>query len=157
MKVVDTNSRGCQIDATNDLALLPYPNEYFDIITARSLYKRTTYMHADTHMAREDNLKNCVEECSRILVSGGRLEYIYFEDELRNCGPLMTEMQQFLWEIWCDVPTTDESVRGILEVILLSPVTIPSSRPAAHKQTNTDVDTDTDTATRIYICLPYQY
>ena len=45
-------------------------------------------------------MKDCLVECNRILIPGGRIEYIFFQDELTNCGPLTTEIEDFLRQAW---------------------------------------------------------
>lgn len=90
------------MEVTADLAVLPYPDTSFNIVSARSLHKdiQAGLGKPETPNEKWKCMRDCLAECNRILIPGGRLEYIYFEDEITNGGPLTTEMQPFLQEVW---------------------------------------------------------
>jgi hypothetical protein len=91
------------VHSTNSLASLPYPDACVDIVSARSLHKGVQYRLSGTDMAHNQELKDmrdCLAECHRLLEPGGRLEYIFFQDGLINTGPLTTEIEHFLKEVW---------------------------------------------------------
>jgi SAM-dependent methyltransferase len=101
------NTYGFRVDSvlsTSRLSRIPLPNSSVDVISARSLHKT---IHAGGGLAADpaEDLRGCLEECHRILVPGGRLEYIYFGDKLLACGPLTGELEPFLGEVWTENST----------------------------------------------------
>lgn len=98
------NTYGFRVDSvlsTSRLSRIPLPNSSVDVISARSLHK-TIQAGGGLAAGPAEDLKRCLEECHRILVPGGRLEYIYFEDKLLACGPLTGELEPFLEEVWTE-------------------------------------------------------
>lgn len=95
------------IHAMEDLTRLPYPDSTIHVISARSLHKGvrcSTHVwnnsqHVHLFKDRRD-IKACLLECSRVLVTGGYLEYIYFESNLVDVGPLTARLEDYLWEVW---------------------------------------------------------
>lgn len=87
--------------STSRLSRLPLPNSSIDVISARSLYK-TIQGRGSSAAEPVADLRRCLEECHRILVPGGRFEYIYFGDRLLCCGPLTAELEPFLGEVWTE-------------------------------------------------------
>lgn len=89
-----------------DLTRLPNPDSSIQIISARSLHKGVRYASRGSHnfhcmpSSSERDIKACLLEASRVLVTGGYLEYIYFESDLVNPGPLTAELEDYLWGTW---------------------------------------------------------
>lgn len=102
-----------QIRTIHDFAMLPYTDASVSIISARSLHKGVRDRRSSaqgTPGERLKEVKDCLAECNRILVPNGRLEYIFFEDELTDAGPLTKEMEPFFREVSGD-GLRDEPVR----------------------------------------------
>ena len=69
---------------------LPFPDEHFDVISARSLYM---YLKAEKPVGEElDEYDLCLRECLRCLRPGGCLEFSVFDSELLDAGPRGTAM-----------------------------------------------------------------
>ena len=69
---------------------LPFPDDHFDVISARNLY---TILKADkTSRGCHDEYDLCLEECWRCLKPGGYLEFSLLDAELMQTGPLGTAM-----------------------------------------------------------------
>jgi len=83
------------------LARLPQPDSSVDVISARSLHKAIR-VGGGSAVEQKEYLRAYLEECHRVLVPGGRLEYIYFGDKLLACGPLTGELEAVLWEVWTE-------------------------------------------------------
>ncbi|KAI9781689.1 MAG: hypothetical protein M1816_002213 [Peltula sp. TS41687] len=66
---------------------LPFPDDHFEVISARNLY---TILKADKASGDEYDL--CLEECRRCLKPGGYLEFSLLDAELVQAGPLGTAM-----------------------------------------------------------------
>lgn len=62
---------------------LPYPDNYFTLISARSLFT-----HLKTSVDDEYDL--CLRECLRCLKPGGYMEFFVLDSEIVNAGPLGT-------------------------------------------------------------------
>jgi hypothetical protein len=86
-----------------DLSRLPLPSGSVQAISARSLYKDMVTATPRDHSLKgspgprwptEDILRNCLRECHRVLSRRGIIEYIYFDREVENPGPLITEMEE---------------------------------------------------------------
>ena len=97
--------------STSNLSRLPMPNSSIDVISARSLHK-TIQAGRGSEADPADVLRRCLEECHRILVPGGRFEYIYFGNQLLPCGPLTGELEPFLEEVW-----TESSALGRSQIL----------------------------------------
>jgi SAM-dependent methyltransferase len=87
------------VQITSCLARLPYRDSSVDVISARSLHKAIR-AGGGLVVHPSEQLRECLKECHRVLVPGGRLEYIYFGDQLHCCGPLTGELEAVLWEVW---------------------------------------------------------
>lgn len=92
----------------NDFTHLPFPDSSLAVISARSLYKgvRSTPAGPGEELVWSgasaiEDLALCLRECNRVLSIGGRLEFIFFERELSDCGPVTAEFQRFLSDLWC--------------------------------------------------------
>ncbi len=70
--------------AVNKLTRLPFKDNQFDLISARSLYAHLKSVGGDG----EDEYQLCLEECLRILKPGGYLEFGVLDSDIVNAGPL---------------------------------------------------------------------
>lgn len=86
------------------LPRLCYPDSTIDIISAPCLHKDVQ----DRSGGSQDWLESYLKECNRVLRPGGRMDYIFFESELCNSGPLTTELEYYLWETWARGGALDE-------------------------------------------------
>uniref|UniRef100_A0A0B7KQZ7 Uncharacterized protein n=1 Tax=Bionectria ochroleuca TaxID=29856 RepID=A0A0B7KQZ7_BIOOC len=89
------------VHTTNSLASLPYPDACLDIFFCTALAQRCsiqTFGHRYGPQSRTfmKDMRDCLVECHRLLVPGGRLEYIFFQDGLMKAGPLITDIEHFL-------------------------------------------------------------
>jgi len=66
------------------LTKLPFKDNQFDLISARSLYA----FLKDNSEHGEDEYAACLDECMRILKPGGHLEFSVLDSDLINAGPL---------------------------------------------------------------------
>jgi SAM-dependent methyltransferase len=79
------NHRQAYVD---DLYDLPFPENHFDLISARSL---PMFLKARKPLGARENLDEydlCLQECMRCLKPGGFLEFSIFDAELANPGAL---------------------------------------------------------------------
>ena len=66
------------------LYTLPYPNNHFSAISARTLF---SHLKIDVHHGLEgDEYDLCLQECLRCLKPGGYLEFFLLDSELVNAG-----------------------------------------------------------------------
>lgn len=66
------------------LYTLPYPNDHFSAISARTLF---SHLRLDTHQGlNPDEYDLCLQECLRCLKPGGYLEYFLMDSEVVNAG-----------------------------------------------------------------------
>lgn len=72
--------------AVANLWNLPFPDNSFDLVSARNLYAMLKV--AAEH--GEDEYDNCLEECFRVLKPGGYIEFWVMDSDLINAGPLGT-------------------------------------------------------------------
>lgn len=70
--------------AVHKLTKLPFKDNQFDLISARSLYA----FLKDNSEHGEDEYAACLDECMRILKPGGYLEFSVLDSDLINAGPL---------------------------------------------------------------------
>jgi SAM-dependent methyltransferase len=119
----ESKERSKAVSGMTSLARLPHPNASVDVISARSLHKDVRVGGGLVDEPRE-RLRAWLEECHRVLVPGGRLEYIYFGDKLLYCGPLTGELEAVLWDVWAENsaggdgqgPTTDDFIALLNQV-----------------------------------------
>lgn len=131
----DTDDYNFDTVVCHDFRQLPYVNSSVHFISARSLHQGIRYMplRTETTASRErSDVKHCLMEFNRILVPGGRLEYIYFERELTNSGPLTQEVQDILWDTRCHamVCQRQETLRETVLVNIVLQVRARSSSAA---------------------------
>ena len=70
--------------AVTDLWQLPYPDQYFDTISARSLF---SYLKTEKPLGQSaDEYDLCLQECLRCLKPGGYLEWFMMDSEIVNAG-----------------------------------------------------------------------
>lgn len=87
MHLIDPNIRGpsnhrCVV--VSKLWELPYPDNYFDSISARSLF---TYLKNEKPLGQAvDEYDLCLQECLRCLKPGGYLEFFLLDSEIVNSG-----------------------------------------------------------------------
>ena len=85
--LVDSGIRGPRNHrrvAVTELWQLPYPDNYFDAISARSLF---TFLKAERPLGQTaDEYDLCLQECLRCLKPGGYLEWFMMDSELVNAG-----------------------------------------------------------------------
>ncbi len=66
------------------LFALPYPNNHFSAISARTLF---SHLKLDVHQGLQmDEYDLCLQECLRCLKPGGYLEYFLMDSEIVNAG-----------------------------------------------------------------------
>ena len=72
--------------AVQQLYRLPFPDHFFEVISARSLYTmlKTTTVEGEAR----DEYDLCLKECLRCLKPGGYFEYSMLDSDLMNAGPL---------------------------------------------------------------------
>ncbi|KAF8429003.1 hypothetical protein EV426DRAFT_527662 [Tirmania nivea] len=80
---------------------LPFPDNHFDVVSARSLFMalktlsgkgRSPAMDLMSPVNIMDEYDLCLEECLRVLKPGGYLEYFLFDNDIVNPGPLAVEL-----------------------------------------------------------------
>ena len=85
--LIDSGIRGPQNHrrvAVTELWQLPYPDNYFDAISARSLF---TFLKAERPFGQTaDEYELCLQECLRCLKPGGYLEWFLMDSEIVNAG-----------------------------------------------------------------------
>ncbi|KAI9798975.1 MAG: hypothetical protein M1833_004328 [Piccolia ochrophora] len=69
---------------------LPFPDNYFEVVSARSLYMLLKTDRPSEELDDEYDL--CLRECMRCLKPGGYLEYSLFDSDIMNAGPLGSAM-----------------------------------------------------------------
>lgn len=70
--------------AVANLWELPYPADYFDAVSARSVY---TFLKNEKPLGESvDEYDLCLQECLRCLKPGGYLEFILLDSEIVNAG-----------------------------------------------------------------------
>lgn len=89
--LVDSGIRGPRNHrrvAVTDLWQLPYPDNYFDVISARSLF---TFLKAERPLGQTaDEYDLCLQECLRCLKPGGYIEWFMMDSEIVNAGARAT-------------------------------------------------------------------
>ncbi|KAL8698737.1 MAG: hypothetical protein Q9201_006404 [Fulgogasparrea decipioides] len=74
--------------AVTNLWELPYPDNYFTVISARSLFQ---YLKQEKPLGESiDQYDLCLRECLRCLKPGGYLEFFVLDSEIVNAGALGT-------------------------------------------------------------------
>ena len=90
-RLLDTNLRGPsnhRRSAVTNLWELPYPDNHFTVISARSLFQ---YLKQEKPLGETtDQYDLCLKECLRCLKPGGYLEFFILDSEIVNSGPLGT-------------------------------------------------------------------
>ncbi|KAL7274298.1 hypothetical protein RUND412_002806 [Rhizina undulata] len=74
---------------------LPFPENHFDVVSARTLYtalKSSALSKSPNRML--DEYDRCLEECLRVLKPGGYLEFTLLDNDIINAGPLGTELSE---------------------------------------------------------------
>ena len=89
--LIDSRIRGPRNHKRNAVAKLwelPYPDNYFTAISARSLY---AYLKAEKPLGESiDEYDLCLRECLRCLKPGGYLEFFTMDSEIVNAGARAT-------------------------------------------------------------------
>ncbi|KAI4116370.1 MAG: hypothetical protein LQ338_007234 [Usnochroma carphineum] len=89
--LVDASLRGPsnhRRTAVTNLWELPYPDDHFDVISARSLFQ---YLKQEKPVGEAiDQYDLCLGECLRCLKPGGYLEFFVMDSEIVNAGALGT-------------------------------------------------------------------
>ncbi|KAL9599984.1 MAG: hypothetical protein Q9219_003453 [cf. Caloplaca sp. 3 TL-2023] len=89
--LMNTNLRGPsnhQRTAVSNLWELPYPDNHFSVISARSLFQ---HLKQEKPIgATADQYDLCLRECLRCLAPGGYLEFFVLDSEIVNAGALGT-------------------------------------------------------------------
>ncbi|KAK8114218.1 hypothetical protein PG999_006287 [Apiospora kogelbergensis] len=70
--------------AVQRLAKLPFPDNYFDLISARELHSILKFVGENG----EDEWETCLQEAMRVLKPGGYLEFSVLDSDIINAGPL---------------------------------------------------------------------
>lgn len=70
--------------AVERLARLPFPDDHFDLVSARELHSILKF----TGEHGEDEWESCLRECYRVLKPGGYLEFQVLDSDIVNAGPL---------------------------------------------------------------------
>ncbi|TQV95797.1 verprolin [Cordyceps javanica] len=70
--------------AVKKFSHLPFPDNHFDLISARELHSILKFVGENG----EDEWETCVRECMRILKPGGYLEFSILDADIMNAGPL---------------------------------------------------------------------
>ncbi|KAI4239975.1 MAG: hypothetical protein L6R40_005407 [Gallowayella cf. fulva] len=90
-ELVDSSLRGPsnhRRTAVTNLWELPYPDNYFTVISARSLFQ---YLKQEKPLGQGlDQYDLCLQECLRCLKPGGYLEFFVMDSEVVNAGTLGT-------------------------------------------------------------------
>ncbi|KAI9806673.1 MAG: hypothetical protein M1825_006130 [Sarcosagium campestre] len=69
---------------------LPFPDRYFDVVSARSIYSLLTVDRPVE--GGEDQYDLCLKECLRCLKPGGYLEFSLLDSDIMNAGPMGSAM-----------------------------------------------------------------
>ncbi|KAI3341757.1 methyltransferase domain-containing protein [Ustulina deusta] len=70
--------------AVERLIRLPFPDEYFDLVSARDLHSILKFIGENG----EDEWESCLSEVMRVLKPGGYLEFSVMDSDIMNAGPL---------------------------------------------------------------------
>ncbi|KAH6660166.1 hypothetical protein BKA67DRAFT_616581 [Truncatella angustata] len=70
--------------AVDRLAKLPFPDDHFDLVSARELHSILKFVGENG----EDEWDSCLKECMRVLKPGGYLEFSLLDSDIMNAGPL---------------------------------------------------------------------
>ncbi|KAK9773647.1 hypothetical protein SCAR479_09593 [Seiridium cardinale] len=70
--------------AVDRLAKLPFPDDHFDLVSARELQSILKFVGENG----EDEWESCLTECMRVLKPGGYLEFSLLDSDIMNAGPL---------------------------------------------------------------------
>ncbi|KAI1863846.1 hypothetical protein JX265_005437 [Neoarthrinium moseri] len=65
------------------LAKLPFPDDHFDLVSARELHSILKFVGENG----EDEWESCLKECMRVLKPGGYLEFSLLDSDIMNAGP----------------------------------------------------------------------
>jgi SAM-dependent methyltransferase len=63
---------------------LPFPDDHFDLISARELHSILKFIGENG----EDEWESCLRECMRVLKPGGYIEFSVLDSDIVNAGPL---------------------------------------------------------------------
>ncbi|OAQ96037.1 hypothetical protein LLEC1_01550 [Akanthomyces lecanii] len=70
--------------AVQKFSRLPFPDNHFDLISARELHSILKFVGENG----EDEWETCMRECMRVLKLGGYLEFSILDSDIMNAGPL---------------------------------------------------------------------
>ncbi|KAJ3496200.1 hypothetical protein NLG97_g2833 [Lecanicillium saksenae] len=70
--------------AVQKLSHLPFPDNHFDLISARELHSILKFVGENG----EDEWETCIRECMRVLKPDGYLEFSILDSDIMNAGPL---------------------------------------------------------------------
>lgn len=70
--------------AVERLTRLPFPDNHFDLISARELHSTLKFVGENG----EDEWETCLKECMRVLKPGGYLEFSLLDSDIINPGPI---------------------------------------------------------------------
>lgn len=70
--------------AVQKFSRLPFPDNHFDLISARELHSILKFVGENG----EDEWETCMRECMRVLKPGGYLEFSILDSDIMNAGPL---------------------------------------------------------------------
>lgn len=70
--------------AVKRLVKLPFPDDHFDLVSARELHGILKFVGENG----EDEWESCLGECRRVLKPGGYLEFSIMDSDIINAGPL---------------------------------------------------------------------
>jgi SAM-dependent methyltransferase len=70
--------------AVDRLTKLPFPDDHFDLVSARELHSILKFIGENG----EDEWESCMQECMRVLKPGGYLEFSLMDSDIMNAGPL---------------------------------------------------------------------
>ncbi|KAF2460049.1 hypothetical protein BDY21DRAFT_377589 [Lineolata rhizophorae] len=71
---------------------LPFPNNHFDVVSARSLFTQLRSATTGAGRVGGDEYDRCLRECMRVLRPGGVLEFSVLDADLVNGGPQATAL-----------------------------------------------------------------
>jgi SAM-dependent methyltransferase len=72
---------------------LPFPDNHFDVVSARTIFLilKTQALNKPAGQLI-DEYNRCIEECMRVLKPGGYFEFMLFDSDIINAGPLASEL-----------------------------------------------------------------
>ena len=70
--------------AVERMTRLPFPNEHFDLVSARELHSILKY----TTQNGEDEWETCLKECMRVLKPGGYIDFAVMDSDIIKAGPM---------------------------------------------------------------------